>query len=51
MVNGAETDTAGLVTVSGTPPGQRALIATLRARLAQQQQVVNAYKEIGRAHV
>jgi hypothetical protein len=44
VVNGAETDTAGLVTVSGTPAGQRALIATLRARLAQQQQVVNAYK-------
>jgi cell wall-associated NlpC family hydrolase len=30
--------------VSGTPAGQRALIAALRARVAQQQQVVDAYK-------
>jgi hypothetical protein len=44
VVTGAATDTAGLAPVSGTPAGQRALIATLRVRLAQQQQVVNAYK-------
>jgi peptidoglycan DL-endopeptidase CwlO len=44
VVNGAATDTAGLAPVSGTPAGQRALIAALRARLAQQQHVVDAYK-------
>ena len=43
VVNGAAADTAGLAPVSGTPAGQRALIATLRARVAEQQQVVNAY--------
>jgi cell wall-associated NlpC family hydrolase len=43
VVNGAATDTAGLAPVSGTPAGQRALIAALRARLAQQQHVVDAY--------
>jgi peptidoglycan DL-endopeptidase CwlO len=42
VLAGADTDTAGLAPVSGTPAGQRTLIATLRARLAQQQQVVNA---------
>jgi cell wall-associated NlpC family hydrolase len=44
VVTAAATDTAGLAPVSGTPAGQRALIATLRARVAQQQQVVNVYK-------
>ena len=44
VVNGAESDTAGLAPVSGTPAGQRALIAALRARIAQQQHVVDAYK-------
>ena len=44
VVNGAAADTAGLAPVSGTAPGQRALIAALRARVAQQQQVVAAYK-------
>lgn len=43
VVDGAAADTAGLAPVSGTAPGQRALIAALRARVAQQQQVVNAY--------
>ena len=43
VINGAAADTAGLAPVSGTAPGQRALIAALRARVAQQQQVVNAY--------
>ena len=43
VVNGAAADTAALAPVSGTPAGQRALIATLRARLAQQQQIVNEY--------
>ena len=42
VLTGAASDTAGLAPVSGTPAGQRALIATLRARLAQQQHVVNA---------
>jgi peptidoglycan DL-endopeptidase CwlO len=44
VVNGAATDTIRLAPVSGTPAGQRALIATLGARVAQQQQNVNAYK-------
>jgi hypothetical protein len=44
VVNSAASDTAGLAPVSGTPAGQRALIATLRARVAQQQHVVNVYK-------
>ena len=44
VVNGAATDTASLAPVSGTPAGQRTLIAALRARVAEQQQVVNAYK-------
>jgi peptidoglycan DL-endopeptidase CwlO len=44
VVDGAATDTASLAPVSGTPAGQRALIAALRARLAQQQHVVDAYQ-------
>jgi hypothetical protein len=44
VINGAATDTAGLAPVSGTPAGQRALIAALHARLVQQQHVVDAYK-------
>ena len=43
-VHGAESDAAGLAPVSGTPAGQRALIAALRARVAQQQHVVDTYK-------
>jgi hypothetical protein len=43
VVNGAAADTSSLAPLSGTPAGQRALIAALRARVAQQQQVVNAY--------
>jgi cell wall-associated NlpC family hydrolase len=44
VLDGAHGDTAALAPVSGTPAGQRALIAALRARLAQQQHVVNAAK-------
>jgi cell wall-associated NlpC family hydrolase len=44
VVNGAATDTASLAPASGTPAGQRTLIAALRARVAEQQQVVNAYQ-------
>jgi hypothetical protein len=44
VVSGAESDTAGLAAVSGTPAGQRALIAALRARVAQQQHVLDVYK-------
>lgn len=44
VVDGAAADTAGLAPVSGTPAGQRALVSALRARVAQQQQVVEAYK-------
>jgi hypothetical protein len=44
VVNRAQTDTAALTPRSSTPAGQRALIATLRARLAQQQHIVTAYQ-------
>lgn len=44
VLTGARTDTVALAPLSGTPAGQRALIATLHARLAQQQHVVDAYK-------
>jgi hypothetical protein len=44
VVNGAAMDTSSLAPLSGTPAGQRALIAALRARVAEQQQVVNAHK-------
>jgi hypothetical protein len=44
VVHGAESDTTGLAAVSGTAAGQRALIAALRARVAQQQHFVDAYK-------
>jgi hypothetical protein len=43
VVNGAQTDTSSLAPLSGTPAGQRALVAGLRARIAQQQQVVSGY--------
>jgi len=42
-LTGAATDTAALSPASGTPAGQRAIVAALRARLAQQQRVINAY--------
>jgi hypothetical protein len=44
VVHGAESETAGLAPVSGTPAGQRALIAALRARVAQQQHIVDTSK-------
>ena len=44
MVNGAAADTAGLAAFTGTPAGQKALLTALRARVAQQQHVVAAYK-------
>lgn len=43
VVNGAANDTTTFAPVSGTPAGQRALIATLRARVAQQQHLVDEY--------
>jgi hypothetical protein len=43
-VSGAQTDTSRLAPLSGTPAGQRALVAALRARVAQQQQVVSGYR-------
>ncbi|OBJ10872.1 hypothetical protein A5625_10400 [Mycobacterium sp. 1465703.0] len=43
VVNGAANDTTTLAPVSSTPAGQRALIATLRARVAQQQHLVEEY--------
>ena len=44
VLDGAHGDTAALAPASGTPAGQRALIAALRARLTQQQRVVDAYR-------
>ncbi len=46
VLTAASTDTSTLAPVSGTPGGQRALVAALRARVAEQAQVVNAYKEL-----
>jgi hypothetical protein len=46
VLTAASTDTSTLAPVSGTPGGQRALVAALRARVAEQLQVVNAYKEL-----
>jgi len=42
VVAGAATDTAGLAPMSGTPAGEKALIAALRSRVVQQQRVVTA---------
>ncbi|WP_232425872.1 C40 family peptidase [Mycobacterium sp. JS623] len=42
--SGAAGDTAALSPVSGTPAGQRALVAALRARLAQQQHIIEAQR-------
>jgi len=44
VVNGAAADNAGLAPWSNTPAGEQALITSLRARVAQQQKVVQAYK-------
>jgi hypothetical protein len=45
VLTAASTDTSTLAPVSGTPGGQRALVAALRARVAEQAQVVNAYRQ------
>jgi peptidoglycan DL-endopeptidase CwlO len=45
VLTAASTDTSTLAPVSGTPGGQRALIAALRARVAEQLRVVNAYQQ------
>jgi SLT domain-containing protein len=45
VVNGASADTHGLAPFTGTPAGQKALLTALRNRVAQQQQVVQAYKQ------
>jgi peptidoglycan DL-endopeptidase CwlO len=45
VLTAASTDTSTLAPVSGTPGGQRALVAALRARVAEQLQVVNAYRQ------
>lgn len=44
VAQGAAADTAGLAPTVHTPGGQRALIAALRARLAQQQHLIEAYQ-------
>ena len=46
VLTGASTDTSTLAPATGTPAGQRALVAALRARVAEQAQVVNAYKQL-----
>ena len=45
VVSGAAADTAGLAPYSATPAGQKALLTALRARVAQQQQVVRTYQD------
>lgn len=45
VLSGASADTSTLAPWSGTPAGQRALVAALRARVAEQLQVINAYKQ------
>ncbi len=45
VVNGAAADTNGLAPTTNTAAGQRALVSALRERLAQQQQVIGAYKD------
>jgi peptidoglycan DL-endopeptidase CwlO len=42
VVHGAASDTTALASTAATPAGQRVLIAALRARLVQQQRVVDA---------
>jgi cell wall-associated NlpC family hydrolase len=44
VVAGAAADTSSLAEVSRTPAGERALIAALRSRVSEQQQVVAAYR-------
>jgi hypothetical protein len=44
VLHGAAADTAGLVGMSHTPAGEKALITALRARVSQQQRVVAAYR-------
>lgn len=44
VIDGAAADTAGLGPVSNTPAGERALIAVLRSRLAEQRRLVAAYR-------
>jgi hypothetical protein len=44
VLDGAVTDSAALAPLTTTPEGERALIAALRRRVAQQQQVVAAYR-------
>ena len=46
VLTAASTDTSTLAPVSGTPGGQRAFVAALRARVAEQARVVNAYKQL-----
>ena len=43
VVHGAAADTAALSPLAATAPGQRAIVAALRARVAQQQHLVAAY--------
>ena len=44
VVDGAAADTAGLMPWSNTPAGEKAMVTALRARVAQQQKVVQAYQ-------
>lgn len=44
VLTGAAADVTGLAPYTGHPAGEKALLTAMRARLAQQQQVVQAYK-------
>ncbi|MDA2893419.1 C40 family peptidase [Mycolicibacterium sp. BiH015] len=44
VMAGAAADVTGLAPYSGHPAGEKAMLTALRARIAQQQQVVAAYK-------
>jgi cell wall-associated NlpC family hydrolase len=44
VFDGASADTAAMAPWTGTPAGQKALLTRLRRRLAQQQQVIVAYR-------
>jgi hypothetical protein len=46
VVTAASTDTSTLGPTTGTPAGQRALIAALRGRVAEQGRVINTYHQL-----
>ncbi|MDG4667981.1 C40 family peptidase [Mycobacterium sp. 236(2023)] len=44
VITGATADVTGLAPYTGHPAGEKAMLTAMRARIAQQQQVVQAYK-------